>query len=103
MTVTPEWDQGPPRLGSLDFKGNLLAKPPPGLRMEGEARREILGEEGAASGRDAQAAGPRGGGIHGKVPLRAAVWSEQGQADAEPTFCVVPYVRFKKRQHRPVG
>lgn len=39
----------------------------------------------------------------GKVPLRAAVWSEQGQADAEPTFCVVPYVRFKKRQHRPVG
>lgn len=66
MTGTPEWDQGWPRLRSLDFKGNLLAKPPPGLRMEGEARREILGEEGAASGRGAQAAGHRGGGIHAR-------------------------------------
>lgn len=35
-TGTSEWDQGRCHgLRSLDFKSNLLAKPPPGLRMEG--------------------------------------------------------------------
>ena len=66
MTGTPECDQGRLRLGSLDFKGNLLTKPPPELRMEGEARREILGEEGTASGRGAKAAGHRGSRIHAR-------------------------------------
>lgn len=86
------------RLRSLDFKGNLLAKPPPGLEDGRRSKKRNLGRRRSCIGQVPRSAGHRGGGIHareGASGLQSGV--SRGQADESRHSVWFLMSGFKKR------